>query len=143
MQQFGANIGVPRIADVVALAGKNWQPGPGKYSPGNNFGRITSPISSTVSKDQIYTVKDFALTKPSTTKAKSIGKNAPQRVEFFPKKKTVPSIPARSLEPPEDKLAAQTDEIADKILKKPQLPSYMTEFEGSRNPVVSPFSYSP
>jgi hypothetical protein len=40
-----------------------------------------------------------------TAKNKSIGKNAPIKRDFFPKKKTVPSIPAKSLAPPEDKLA--------------------------------------
>ncbi len=55
----------------------------------------------------------------------------------------MPSIPARSLEPPEDKLAAQADGFVENVEKKTPLPSYMTEFEGQRNPVVSPFSYSP
>lgn len=35
-----------------------------------------------------------------------VGKNVPVKVDFFPKKKTVPSIPAKSLAPPEDKLAS-------------------------------------
>jgi hypothetical protein len=134
---------VPKIADIVALAGKDWQPGPGKYSPANNFGRNTSPDSTSVSKDSIYTVKDFGISQAKSTKARSIGKNAPLKVEFFPKKKTVPSIPAKSLAPPEDKLAAQTDGIIEKSVKKEPLPSYMTEFEGQRNPIVGPFSYSP
>lgn len=55
----------------------------------------------------------------------------------------MPSIPARSLEPPEDKLAAQAEGIVENVIKKDPLPSYMTEFEGQRNPIVSPFSYSP
>lgn len=55
----------------------------------------------------------------------------------------MPSIPARSLEPPEDKLAAQADGFVENVVKKEPIPSYMTELEGSRNPIVSPFSYSP
>jgi hypothetical protein len=55
----------------------------------------------------------------------------------------MPSIPARSLEPPEDKLAAQVEGFVEKVEKRDPLPSYMTEFEGQRNPIVSPFSYSP
>jgi len=46
------------------------------------------------------------------------------------------------LEPPEDKLAAAS-EPAQREEIKIKLPSYMTELEGSRNPAVSPFSYSP
>lgn len=79
----------------------------------------------------------------TATKPKTIGKNAPAKIEFFQKKKTVPSIPAKSFAPPEDKLAAQSDVPIQIKVKPPPLPSYLTEFESIKNPIVSPFSYSP
>ena len=57
----------------------------------------------------------------------------------------MPSIPAKSLAPPEDKLASQqfVDQRVSPPQKKDKLPSYMTQLESSRNPIISPFSYTP
>ena len=76
---------MPKILDVVAVNGRNWQPGPGKYSPRNEFGRNTSPSSTTVARDELFTIPEDKMTK-TASKPKTIGKNAPAKIEFFQKK---------------------------------------------------------
>ena len=123
---------------MVQREGKNWQPGPGAYSPTAS----TATLNEAVTRDEIFKF-NANLQLNDKSKQKTIGKNAPIKNDILGKKKTVPSIPSKSLAPPEDKLATLNQETSQNKLLKPKVPSYMTELEGSRNPVVGPFSYSP
>lgn len=48
---------------------------------------------------------------PGDKVKKVIGKNPPPHNDIVKKKNTVPSIPSKSLAPPEDKLATQNQEL--------------------------------
>jgi len=60
-----------------------------------------SALDSTVTMDKIYLDSSIDVKKRLST----VGNNPPPKVEFFPKKKTVPSIPSNLTAPPEDKTA--------------------------------------
>jgi hypothetical protein len=82
----------------------------------------SATLDATVTADKIYLDASIDPKKRGSI----VGNNPPPKVEFFPKKKTVPSIPSNLTAPPEDKTATMNQVVSPHQPKSVKKPSYMT-----------------